>query len=305
MSRQALVVRSGALGDVLLLRRAVARLHAGGYDVHLVAPSAAGPALVGTGGSEVSGWSPSDAPGSAGLWAADGGCPAAIRDRLAGPESLAVVFTGSAEVAANLAALGVRVLARAPSPPPGQHAADWLSGALDDADLPPPVQPEPILRIGSEESAAARPWLDRLPERFVAVHAGSGSPRKNWPVARFAEVARGLAGGAPFLWIDGPADTPTEPSALDIPTWVRARSLPLRTLAAALARASVYVGNDSGVTHLAAATGAPTIAVFGPTEPAQWAPLGPAVQVVRADSGRLEDVEAPAVLAAADRLRAR
>ena len=197
------------------------------------------------------------------------------------------------------------MLARSPVPPPDRHAADWLSGALDDAGLPPAHPPEPTLLFTDEEHAAARPWLDRLPERFVAVHSGSGSARKNWPRARFADAAHALAGGAPILWIEGPAEPPTEPPSLDIPTWVRARSLPLRTLAAVLARTGIYLGNDSGVSHLAAAAGAPTIAIFGPTQPAQWSPLGPAVRAIRADGGRLEDVRVADVLSAADRLRAR
>jgi heptosyltransferase III len=302
--RRALVVRSGALGDVLLLRPAVARLRAAGYDVHLLAPAAAGPALLGTGGSEVSGWTPSDAATMASLWTQDGGCPALLRPHLEGADALAVAFTGSAEVAGHLAAVGARVLARRPEPPPGRHAADWLAGALDGANLPPAPSTEPTLVLSESERAAARPWLDRLPGRFVAVHAGSGSPRKNWPAVRFAEAARALAGRDPFLWIEGPADTPTEPQTLDISTWVRARSLPLRTLAAMLAGASVYVGNDSGVSHLAAAAGAPTVAVFGPTDPTQWSPRGPSVRTVRAESGVLADVPAGAVIAAAQALRA-
>ena len=53
--------------------------------------------------------------------------------------------------------------------------------------------------------------------------------------------------------------------------------LALEELAGVLASASLYLGNDSGVTHLAAAVGAPTIAVFGPTDPVIWAPVGPRV----------------------------
>jgi ADP-heptose:LPS heptosyltransferase len=300
---RALVVRSGALGDILLLRRAVARLSSAGYAVHLVAPTGAGPALVGAGASEVASWTPSDTPETAPLWTAGGGCPNAIRRHLdAG--ALALVLTGSAEVAANLGAAGLAVIARSPAPPPGCHAADWLSGALDASALPAGVSPEPSLAITSAELAAARAWLDRLPRPFVAVHAGSGSPRKNWPAARFASVARTLAGGEPFLWVEGPADPPTEPSALDIPTWVPARSLPLRTLAALLAQASLYVGNDSGISHLSAAAGAPTVALFGPTDPAQWAPIGRSVRALRADSGRLEDLTVEQVAAAAWAVRA-
>ncbi|MEE9264659.1 MAG: glycosyltransferase family 9 protein, partial [Vicinamibacteria bacterium] len=47
-----------------------------------------------------------------------------------------------------------------------------------------------------------------------------------------------------------------------------------------LSQAGVYVGNDSGVSHLAAASGAPTIALFGPTDPSMWAPLGPQVEIL-------------------------
>jgi len=52
-------------------------------------------------------------------------------------------------------------------------------------------------------------------------------------------------------------------------------------LAGVLQRCSAFIGNDAGVTHLAAALGVPTLAIFGPTEPARWAPLGRHVRVVR------------------------
>jgi ADP-heptose:LPS heptosyltransferase len=61
---------------------------------------------------------------------------------------------------------------------------------------------------------------------------------------------------------------------------VTAHNLQLRLLAAVLSKCGAYVGNDSGVTHLAAATGIPTLAIFGPTDPAVWAPLGRNVKVV-------------------------
>jgi ADP-heptose:LPS heptosyltransferase len=80
---------------------------------------------------------------------------------------------------------------------------------------------------------------------------------------------------------------------------VRAHHLPLRVLGALLARAALYVGNDSGVTHLAAAWGAPTLALFGPTDPAQWAPLGPRVRTLRAPDGRMPSLGVASVLEAA------
>jgi hypothetical protein len=77
--------------------------------------------------------------------------------------------------------------------------------------------------------------------------------------------------------------------------------VPLSRLAALLVECSGYVGNDSGVSHLAAALGVPTAAVFGPTDPAVWAPVGPKVSVV----GPLGDASWPTtcnVLVAARKL---
>ena len=82
-----------------------------------------------------------------------------------------------------------------------------------------------------------------------------------------------------------------------------AASLAPRTLAAILAQAGVYVGNDSGVTHLAAATGAPTLALFGPTDPAVWAPIGERVRVLRGDGASLETLTLDTVRAAVSALR--
>jgi heptosyltransferase-3 len=109
-------------------------------------------------------------------------------------------------------------------------------------------------------------------EEFAVIHPFSGSPRKNWPLERFRELARRLERGLPVRWCAGPEDPPL-PEAL--------RYDDLYELACWLARASLYVGNDSGITHLAAAVGTPVLALFGPTDPAVWAPRGPNVQVER------------------------
>jgi ADP-heptose:LPS heptosyltransferase len=64
----------------------------------------------------------------------------------------------------------------------------------------------------------------------------------------------------------------------------------LSLLAAVLAQSAAYLGNDSGASHLAAAAGAPVVAVFGPTDPMLWAPRGARARVLRARSGGLGDV---------------
>ncbi len=162
----------------------------------------------------------------------------------------------------------------------------------------PLVAPE---RLAPAEAAeAARSWLSRLPPGFVAVHPGSGSPRKNWPADRFEALARELAQGAPWLLVHGPAEAAQRPAE----GAVAALNLPLRVLARVLSAAGVYVGNDSGVSHLAAAAGAPTLVLFGPTDPALWAPVGPRVRVLRGEAGQIEELTGAEVAAAAAELAA-
>jgi ADP-heptose:LPS heptosyltransferase len=74
------------------------------------------------------------------------------------------------------------------------------------------------------------------------------------------------------------------------------RDLSVAGLTALLPKCALYVGNDSGVTHLAGVLGVPTLAHFGPTDPALWAPLGPRVVALRSPTGRMEDLASDLVL---------
>ncbi|HJT89532.1 MAG TPA: glycosyltransferase family 9 protein [Bryobacteraceae bacterium] len=111
---------------------------------------------------------------------------------------------------------------------------------------------------------------DAAREDFAVIHPFSGSPKKNWPLEKFRALARQLERAMPVRWCAGREDPPLE-GAVYIEN--------LYELACWLARARLYVGNDSGITHLAAAVGTPVLALFGPTDPARWAPRGPNVRV--------------------------
>jgi len=122
--------------------------------------------------------------------------------------------------------------------------------------------------------------VSAVPSDEVLVHPGSGSSAKNWPPARFAETIRALQ--RPVRLIVGEADT-------DVAVAVEeclGRSLPrlsnvaLEQLAARLAGCHAYLGNDSGVSHLAGLCGSHTVVLFGPTSPVVWSPIGPRVEVV-------------------------
>lgn len=107
---------------------------------------------------------------------------------------------------------------------------------------------------------------------FVVIHPFSGSPRKNWPLENFRVLAEELGKSSPVYWCRGAQDPPL-PTAVEIDD--------VYELACWLARARLYVGNDSGVTHLAAAVGTPVLALFGPSDPDVWAPRGPRVEIGR------------------------
>ncbi|MCS6953369.1 MAG: glycosyltransferase family 9 protein [Bryobacterales bacterium] len=167
------------------------------------------------------------------------------------------------------------------------HAADFFlaqARTLSDRRL------EPIPRIR----------CPRLGGNYAVIHPFSGSVTKNWPLSRFRELAQWLETRMPVQWCAGPNENWTVQEG----SWgvASVRMENLYELAGWLAGARIYVGNDSGITHLAAAAGAPTVAIFGPTDPRVWGPRGPNVRIVAtARPGTpIEAVTVEQVLAAVD-----
>jgi ADP-heptose:LPS heptosyltransferase len=124
------------------------------------------------------------------------------------------------------------------------------------------------------------------PGPWLAVAPGSGHPLKNWPLAHYYEVSRALGWefGLEVVWLAGPAEGDLLPY-LKALTGAQGQILlanrPLATVARVLCRCRLYLGNDSGLTHLAAAVGGPeVVALFGPTDPRVWAPLGPRLRTL-------------------------
>jgi heptosyltransferase-3 len=126
-------------------------------------------------------------------------------------------------------------------------------------------------RIAPRRSEAAEAMLEELEAPVLAVHAGAGGRVKRWAAAGFAEVAGWWCGaGGDVVWLVGPAD-----GDVAVPRGVRTvRDWRLADVAGLLAGVAAYVGNDSGVSHLAAAVGAHGVAIFGPTTARRWRPLG-------------------------------
>ena len=267
----------------------------------LLAP-AGGAALVGPGPGEVQRLLAWESAEVRALLTGDGESAARKwRQELVGVET-AVAYSRSSELRAGLAKLAPRVVTRDPEPPPQVHAARWLASALEALDGALDVEAVPALLAatpGEEREAAT--WRRQLPAGFVALHPGSGSPAKTWPVDRFRALQQRLAPGHATLVVLGPAEAGL--AAAFASDCVVAQALPLRVLGAVLAHAGLFVGNDSGVSHLAAAWGAPTLALFGPTDPRTLAPEGAHVRTLRGAGGCLDQLSIEDVQRAAEELR--
>ena len=183
------------------------------------------------------------------------------------------------------------------------HAACQLARPVEDlgikvVDLTEKVFPS------TEDRQFASDFLRSLQQPVIAIHPGSGSEEKNWPLENWIALFSGEGGLSSaegkdgrrypsLVVISGEADkSQTEQLERE---WknrdVRfAKNLSLPRLAAVLER-SIFIGHDSGISHLAAAAGANCVLLFGPTDPNVWAPRNKNVRVLRAESGKVSDLE--------------
>ena len=268
-----LAVRAGALGDTIVTLPALAALRReAGPEGHL--------ALVGT--EPYVQLARGDCYASR-VYSLDRGPFCEDLQRVVSSFDVIVAWTKHAQLRKAILEAGISSLQVPPLPPKGTHASDHLLGTLLPFGIDGPAPP-PAIGFSAETSARGDEWISSQglgPGRFVALHPGSGSAQKNWPEQRFRELAESvLLAGLGLVWIAGEADEESV-SRLEatVPSPV-ARRLDLGVLAAILSRAYGYVGNDSGISHLAAASGAASVALFGPSDPLQWAPRGRKVGVV-------------------------
>jgi heptosyltransferase-2 len=188
---------------------------------------------------------------------------------------------------------------------------------LDDSDhavrqLARPLQSlalyldDPAARLfpSEDDRAAAEDFLAPMEGGpLFAIHPGSGSRKKNWPAERWQELGLRLAELKPrsrLVLVGGEADGAALESLGNAwqgrTEFLLAKDLPLPMLAAILERVAVYCGHDTGVSHIAAATGAPCVLLFGPTDPDVWAPQNAKVEIVSAPDGDLGALTVEAVI---------
>lgn len=171
----------------------------------------------------------------------------------------------------------------------------------------------PILNLPAAECVAGHARLAALlssptpnpkPRSPWILHPGSGSPKKNWPLGHYIELARRMRDGrnfAPVFLLGEAEDDAREGLTRNAPDIPRLDGLSVREAAQILAAADGYIGNDSGISHLAAAVGARAIALFGPSRADLWSPRGPRVTVLQAPDGVLDQLSIDTVIEALNR----
>jgi ADP-heptose:LPS heptosyltransferase len=297
------VYRPGALGDTLLALPALAALRAR-FRPRMTTFACHGAAIpVLTENHVAERLLSADDPLLLPLFA---GQPGRIVESL-GPISAAVLWATDSDglLRRTLARSGVgsvTVARSRPSEGESTHVAEHLLRTIgaDSSHLPS----GPLLSPSDETARQVRRRLDGLHGRpILAVHPGSGSPRKNWPAERFAAVVDRLRKGGNWYTVlmGGPADRAqisTLQARLQQPPELLADGWPLEYVAALLSLTQTYVGNDSGISHLAGCLGTHGVVLFGPTDPTQWAPLGGTLRVLRGDE--LCDIDVDQVVRAID-----
>jgi heptosyltransferase-3 len=271
----------GALGDVLLSARAISAIKRGrSAHLHLAARDSLSEILLRSGvADEVS---LHDSAFFSGLFADDP--PTDVKKFLKG-FSAAFVFTNRED---SLLMRNMRTHVPLCSvirtvPPPGPRV---------DVSA---FQMEQVKAFGIRAAGihhlewTTAPLSGNARRRTVALHPGSGGKKKCWPLKNYLDLADEL-GRRHDLDIDiiiGPAEGPAMRNS--VADAVTGRRLPigivsgeaLSDIASLLKCSLVYIGNDSGITHLAALLGVPVVALFGPTDHLVWGPVGDSVRIVR------------------------
>ena len=297
-----LVIRGGAIGDFLLTLPALkllrdefpsAHLEILGYK-HIIA-------LAENRGYADSVRSIDYAP-LASFFSRDGELPAELAKYFRSfQQIISYLFDPDEIFANNLKRCGVKNLIKAsPQINDGEHAARQLARPLEQLGLFL-EDAAAMLYPNKEDRMFAKKFLERSAQPLLALHPGSGGERKNWALENWRELGDWLIESmqpSTLLVVIGEAD---ESRAQQLKEWWAerpvcfAQNLPLPQVAALLERCAMFIGHDSGISHLAAAVGTPSLLLFGPTDPEIWAPANERVKTIRAPKNDLQQLSVATV----------
>ena len=288
-----LVIRGGAIGDFILTLPVLAALRQQFPQTHLEVLGYSHITRLAQAGGLADAVRSIEARAMAGFFARHGTLETALQEYFADfAIIISYLYDPDGFFQANVAKCSKAQFIAGPHRPDdnaGVHATEVFLQALErlaifDADT------VPRLSLNSQ----------RANTRQLALHPGSGSARKNWPEAKWAELLGELMRTTELdlLLVGGEAEEGrVERLAANLPAerGQLATNLPLPELAQRLAGCAAFVGHDSGITHLAAAVGLPVVVLWGDTVEAVWRPKGERVRVVRAAEG-LNELKVASVL---------
>jgi predicted lipopolysaccharide heptosyltransferase III len=170
----------------------------------------------------------------------------------------------------------------------GMHAVNYHLEMLQDIGCKLDHHGPRLYPSDHDRSVADRGLFDKgLPKNspFAVIHPGSRWWFKSWPPEKFSDLAKRIHGslGYSVIVVGGPKDVKAaDEIVLACGSWVKslAGQISLLQLAALVQRALLFVGNDAGPMHIAAAMGTPVVALFGPTDPQVWGPWGAGHEVI-------------------------
>jgi ADP-heptose:LPS heptosyltransferase len=296
--KKILLIRGGGLGDFILTLPVLSALRGHfpthaleilGYERH---------ASLAVAGGLAERVCALESPHLAGFFARDGVRPARAAEYFAGFELiLSYVHDPQKIFQSNvLRCVKARFLAgpHRPDESGSRHATQTLLSLLEKLGLTQ-ADPRPRLSLPGPPAASAERWL--------AVHPGSGSARKNWPEPKWAALLQRLAAGSGwhFLLIGGEAEGARchrLAAALPPHRAQLAQNLPLVELAQKMRGCAAFLGHDSGITHLAAALDLPGLVLWGPSNETIWRPMSDDMRLLQ-DSGGLEALPVETVFQAA------
>ena len=193
-----------------------------------------------------------------------------------------LVFSFSAELENTINRIAARPCLRIPPRPPARdsiHVAEFLMQNLIAGGLIEMTDANEAVTNWQQEKARTAAGL--IDSSKIILHPGAGSMRKRWPLDRFLELADVLAERRlQPQFVCGPAE-PDLTAELQRQDQNVKHLHELTALVELLQSAGGFVGNDSGVSHLAAFLGVPSVVIFGPADPVRWRPLGHQVEIVR------------------------
>lgn len=287
-----LVIRGGAIGDFILTFPAIQLLRQGLPQVHLEVMGYSGIADLAVKAGIADASRPLGDLRMAQFYAKNAQIDPALADDMRSFNLIvSYLFDPDGILRENIEKLGVKTLIECPHQVVvGQgHASLQLARPLERLAL---FLEEPAWRA----PLLCQPSFATVPNR-VAIHPGSGSMTKNWPVHAWLKLAREIQAihpGTEIIFISGEAEAERSTIPEDLP-FTHWHSLPLTKLADRLSSCSLFLGHDSGISHLASTCGVPCLLLFGPTDPGTWAPPQSTVRVIRSPNADLNHLPYEAV----------